>query len=861
MAVLFSVQSGNWTTSTTWKVVDAISYSNTESTTTLLTTSFVSSSAFTPGAITVEGIAVKVAVRVASPTGTISVRLFTGAAAVTGTTVTLNVNDLPSTPTASGGFWVYFKFASPVVLLAATAYNVQATTSSATQVNLYVQTSAGNWNRCLVTSTNAAPAARDTLIVAGENTAAGVGVDYIVTMNNTTTTLFGSASAVFPAVEIGRRGTLTFATVSATNYQMWCLGSINIGGGGSLIIGSTTSQYPSTTTALIQFTNGAANTYQINVRPHGNILTCGMDKIGRTTLATSAGATATSLTASVSTGWYNGDNIVIGNANASISTFDQRVVAATASGTNFTITIGLTNAKTLQTNVDVEVINLTRNIRIVGNTASSAAFYSTHTYNGQVIVDLRNTEFRHGGFFNSAVDTTSTSILNFIGLSFWNLATIAIFNDSGLTNGGTLVWSDCVLFSTVTFFNTFASVAGGTAGSAIFDSIWSISTSSSAISLFANNMLTINNCRFMGSAASGIAFGNNGAMNVGPIIITNCVFKSNANGISWGSGAYTQIGSSHNISSNKFYYNTTSGINCSTSVGASNGWILSSSDVFSNQSSNILIAGVSNFTFYNLNVYGGPAQASPIGVSLASSAGLPVVFDNCTFGTPSVHTTSDIRPLNNTDHFYVNFRNCLMASTTEISNQTAMSNSSLITSARHDQSSGNHFIWELYGTLRSDPVIFRTATTSLRMTPLSAVYKLESRPVLVPVKQNQSITVGVWVRKSVAGDPSGALYNGNFPRLIIKNNSSSGIGIADLVLATASAASAGAWEYISGTSPTASDNSTFEVVVDCDGTAGWVNVDDMYFSSQNSTKGFKYWYDGAPFPSSTTQNGSAIVFV
>ena len=44
-------------------------------------------------------------------------------------------------------------------------------------------------------------------------------------------------------------------------------------------------------------------------------------------------------------------------------------------------------------------------------------------------------------------------------------------------------------------------------------------------------------------------------------------------------------------------------------------------------------------------------------------------------------------------------------------------------------------------------------------------------------------------------------------------------------------------EYISGTTPTAIDNSAFEIVVDCDGTAGWVNVDDMYVSSQNATKG------------------------
>jgi hypothetical protein len=32
-------------------------------------------------------------------------------------------------------------------------------------------------------------------------------------------------------------------------------------------------------------------------------------------------------------------------------------------------------------------------------------------------------------------------------------------------------------------------------------------------------------------------------------------------------------------------------------------------------------------------------------------------------------------------------------------------------------------------------------------------------------------------------------------------------------------------------------------------------------ASQNSTKGFKYWYGGLPFPSSTTQNGSAVIFL
>lgn len=864
MAVLLSVQSGNFTSNTTWKVVDPISFANTETSATTLTTAFQTSSTFTPGAITIEGIAVKVAIRVASPNGTITVRLSTGGSAVTGTTVTLNVSDLPSTPSSGGAWWVYFKFSSPVTLLAATAYSVQATTSVSTQVALsYSVTPTSNWVRALVTSTNGTPSTRDTLIIAGEHTSAGVGTDYTVTMDNTNTTIFGSGSAVFPAIEVGRRGTFIFATASATNYQLWCNGSINVGGGGNFIIGSTVSPYPSDSIALIQFTNASANAYQINVRPHGTFLTCGMTKTGRDVLTSSVAASATSMTSSTSTGWYSGDNIVIGNATASIASFDARVLSATASGTSLTITSGLTNPKIVRSNTEVEIINLTRNIRFVGNTGANTGLYCANTYNGQVTIDLRYTEFRHGGFINNLIDATSTSILKFIGLSFWNLAGIAIFNDSGLPAGGSLLWSDCVFYNYVNFMSSFASVSGGTAGSAIFDSLWGISSSSNNISLLGNNVLTLNNCRFMGSAGSAIVFGNNSAYNSGQIVITNCVFKSNASGLIWSNGAYTLLGRTHILSNNKTYYNTAYGLNLSQSTGISHGWVLSNFEIFSNLTANILVSGVSDFTLLNMNVYGGPSPGplSPIGVLLAETTGIGVFFDNCTFGTPSVHANGDFRVNNNTAHFYVKCNNCLMASANEFPNQSSMSGASVLYSARHDQRDGNHYIWDLFGTSRSDTDIFRNTSPSLRLTPGQASYKMESKPIYVPVKDGQSITVGAWVRTSIVGDTSGATYGGNFPRLICKYNSSNGTGTTDVILATASTAASGAWEYISGTTPTSIDNSAFEIVVDCDGTAGWVNVDDIYFSSQNSTKGFKYWLGGSPVPTSTSNNGSSVIFL
>jgi hypothetical protein len=417
MAVLFSSQSGNWTTSTTWKVVDATSFANTETSVTTLTTSFQSSSAFTPGAITIEGIAVKISSRVASPSGTITVRLSTGGSAVAGTTVTLNVSDLVVTnaSVATSFYWCYFKFSAPVTLLAATSYNVQATTSVSTQVSLGHATSTANFIRCLVTSTNDTPAAGDTLIVAGEHTAAGVGVDYTVTMDNTSSTIYGSASAVFPVLEIGRRGIVNFGVSAGTNYQLRCNGNINIGGGGVLTIGTAGSPIPDTSSVLIWFRNPSANAFQINVRQFGSLYTCGSYKNARALLANSASAGATAVSTTTTTNWNAFDNFCIAPTSASTTAFDLRALSVTASSTILTFTQSLTNAKTIHSGTEVEVINLTRNVRITG---SASAGYAQHTYNGQVNIDLRNTEFRYGGWNNSATDTTNTSTLTSVATKY-----------------------------------------------------------------------------------------------------------------------------------------------------------------------------------------------------------------------------------------------------------------------------------------------------------------------------------------------------------------------------------------------------------------------------------------------------------
>jgi hypothetical protein len=75
---------------------------------------------------------------------------------------------------------------------------------------------------------------------------------------------------------------------------------------------------------------------------------------------------------------------------------------------------------------------------------------------------------------------------------------------------------------------------------------------------------------------------------------------------------------------------------------------------------------------------------------------------------------------------------------------------------------------------------------------------------------------------AMAGD--GAAYNGNPPWLMLRKNAALGLN-ATTVLATWGG-TPGTWANLSGSTPLSTDAGAWECFVDCDGTAGWVNVDD-----------------------------------
>lgn len=217
-----------------WNIIaeTSSSYNYSESTTTALTTSYQASSNFTPGAVTVTHIGIKLSVRTGT-TGTISVNLrnTTLGADVSGTEVTINTADLPVAATADlNGGWHFFKLASPVLLLAANNYAVQAKTSSSSQISLFA-TATTNWARAIVTDATGTPGAGDDMIVGGEYTGAGTSNSYTVTWNITATTDYGSAptaanSLLTPGLAICNKGTWLLGTTAATNYNLRMSNSI-----------------------------------------------------------------------------------------------------------------------------------------------------------------------------------------------------------------------------------------------------------------------------------------------------------------------------------------------------------------------------------------------------------------------------------------------------------------------------------------------------------------------------------------------------------------------------------------------------------------------------------------------------------
>jgi len=836
MPSLISRATGNFTNATTWALVDTVSFLDSEAGSTGLGTIYTESAAFTPGAITIDGIAVKLAARVASPTGTISVRLASAGALVPGTEVTINVVDLPTcSTTANEGGWILFKFAAPVTLAAATAYTVSAKCSVSGEAALWRNATAGNWSRMLRTTTTQAPAAGDILHIIGEHTGAGTGVNFVVTMNNTLTTDFGTGTDGSTCITVGRRGTLNYGFAAATNYHLRCSGNVIVYNGGTFTIGTVANPIPRDSTAVLEFDPVADGGMGLICRNGSTFIAQGLSRtlgknIDRCKLNTDEAAGSTVLGVDTDTGWLVGDEIAIASTTRAYDQCERRILSA-ITATELTITTGLSFAHSGTAPTQAEIILLTRNVKIRTAVSTIISFVN---FKPTATVDIDWVEFRWLG--ENVAPKRGVEIETTTGSCNIQYSSFHHFEDRGITIEGAAA-------NNIIFSNNVAYNLAYTAPYCIF-----ITTATPGTNLIFNNNILM----------YSFTAGNNGfrLLDIGGTFTNNTIVGMNGPGFylteSDGTlgtfdgnivhscndiGIYLYFKTFGVISNSTIWRNVGTGLCFRLADLVQHDIIVDTVTLFGNGVRNIGFEYSFNsetamsIIFKNVISNGDTSFATTYGIRFFGAGVyghlINIFLENCDFSTVSGIKTAHTEDISL--HANINalttmyLYNCKLGAPTEVAGIASQNRRSFVKSHKHNQITGFHKSWFRTGIITSDSVI-RDGTTgfSQRLTPNKAAERLESGSKKVAVAAGSTVTVSVKVRESVAAD--GADYNGPRARLIVKSNPSVGI-MADTVLATATVASEGAFETISGTTIAATEDGVMEFVVDCAGTTGWVNVD------------------------------------
>lgn len=849
-----------------WKVIDSTSFTSGEASWSFLSNIYQSSTNFTPGAITVEGLLVKLGCFF-TYTGTLSVELYnaTAAASVAGTEVTTNVSSIPQQliQNYNSGGWLYFKFSSPVTLLAATNYNLRIKASTAYSILMFRSGTANDWTRGLVTSTTASPAASDTLILAAPYTGSSAPSYITCTMNNT-------SSDVYASVELGAYSKMILENSASTNYLL------NIATGGNFITGLNSVaefgtlvspvQQSSSFTLGLQSSSAAAN--QLIIRNLSSFTACGYPKTRKAKLAANSSVGATSLTTNVSTGWKNGDNIVFGSTvrGGGAASTEKKALTADASGTTLTIT-AMTLAKLGTAPIQCDIGNVTSNCKIIGTSTTSTFIVQSVGIDNSTTVAVvtaffDNVEFRYIG----GPITTFKSGIELRG---------SIGSTLSVTNCGFHdVHTSSRLFITNSTGNN-QSYGLNIDGNVINGGNFGITPYNSQSLTVTGDIQKINNNLLIGQSDTGIYLGGNGFLtgyyDINNNIVSGCFYgirctlvdnNTNVGNIMSGNTCYGMT----------FYGFDTPGIMLRSTVKNQTCYLCNNQGIFiqnaydcvfdggtvfaNGPTTNVVVGAGDNIIIRNYTINSYAANTSNYNIFLQTN-GRAIFFDNCNIGTTVAANISSVYTEGATSNAV--FRNSTLGNSTFVTFQAnSVLSDSRIAIQRNGGVAGVHRVYKSTGTIFNDAVIYDSSPSSSRLTPSSASVKLKSTSFQIPVANGGIATISIKVRKSVVGD--GTVYNGNQPRLILKTNPSAGSAYnEDIICATATNAANGAWETLTYTLPSSvTDNVGMEFYVDCDGTTGWINVDSLTSNTNNS---IKYYINGYPISDLIGSSERSFTFI
>jgi hypothetical protein len=651
------------------------------------------------------------------------------------------------------------------------------------------------------------------------------------------------ADTTTAAIQVNNGGRLFVPSTVAGSYTLTAKGDIKTDGtGGTIEFGTALNPIPSnrTFTVKLNYSASLSDGEFGFIIAAGGTFTCqgadrwlsGLTDPDRCLLAADAAVNATSITVDGSTGWNADDYIAIAPTGTTYSQYEIGQVAS-VSGTTINLKSfggvggGLAYAHTgTDTDVQAEIINLTRNVVIMNydgviGTPGAVAYVSFAT---TATVDVDWTEFRYLG--ENAVDKYGMVINTTSGSCNLNRCSLHHFEDGGIDAGSGTTLNNFTVQNIVGYLLSNSLTRGGIYVADLTNSSWTInncwligcSTPQSGYIYMLSLLGTVSSLRSAGSNGNGYFLSGSGN-------ITGIVSHSNQQ---YGSEIRLRIGTITNLI---IWHNNNSGIIFNTASMVT----LESPQLYGNTYENIGYAGNGGdrLVINNLKSSGTSARSTTQAIKIGNPAtNFKLNSPNFSYvaGSRTQHTYDlYFQYLYNSSNSYL-LNNPIFNSTSSsiyFSNVTEYVN---VRITAYNQTAGDHRTYISSTTLgntgsiiQTDATYYRTAAPSVKMTSKSATIKLESGVKKFPIRSGQTASISVYFRKS-------ASYNGNQPRMVLKRNDALGI-TSDTVLVTSTASNdvdtpPGTFTLLTGTTPTVTANGVFEVFVDCDGTAGYINLDD-----------------------------------
>ncbi len=837
MATLISKADGNFTASATWGLVSGIGELDVLTAQQATSTSSdLDSATFSPGAITVDGVALRTG-DYGTRSGTFTVTLRNSTDGTDVASVTCNVTDIPEQS------WVFFKFGSSQLLEAGKNYLIR-TRSATNAINLYRDGTTNNWCRMLRTTTEQAPAAGDKLILVKEITAAATVTTRTVTMDNTNNTSFGPTISGGPphGLHIGAGALLSFGTTGATNYQLKMKGVLYIAYQGELRMGNVTTPIPSTSTALLQFDQ--VSNVDSGVRCYGTWTAHGAAKNPWTRLNAAAASAQSVLSVVSTTGWQANDTLVVGTHQPSSDQNEERLISTVDSATQVTAASNLTYSHEGATAETASyVLNLTRNVQVFGHSTSVYAQHSiraTSMANGRAgTCDLKYVYFKYADwFYLSSIFAATTPVTPTFEYCTWYYCKGGINWEGNNGSGWKFNYNiGYYLNSALYYYANNPDLAS--AHEIKFNVVlkryanWNMAMKIPVCSA----TVTDNVC--LGSYAAYSSEFWLGRMGGYPAWERNHVFASSSNQHNYCEESWPK-GWSFQMTDCTVRRCTNEAINFTSLYGR---LLLK----------NFKAIGVGTAMAYcrmNLRVVGGDMRGEngTYGMNYVWNRGSAynaqmseALFFGVDFKTGAAPTNFFD---NNADSGWLTgniiFDNCKISGDvipvgsaitfTKWMSHSMHSDKPYVGFQNYDQSTTDHRrVLPRRGEAVSDAVIYKTASPSERVYPrVQDVYaenRMHSAHKLAVLPAGVAKTISVWVRKSSSGDSGGENYTGSAPRLRRYMVDALGTSDNEVTMATATG-SVGAWEQLTATIPAPSVDCVVEFWVDCDGTVGWINVDD-----------------------------------